>query len=78
MSSEAKTKALADLAAAHVQFKETVRGIPDDKLAAVVLGEWSAKDVIAHISSWNELAALDMRRIGRGHIPLLPVSARRT
>jgi hypothetical protein len=71
MSSEAKTKALADLAAAHVQFKETVRGIPDDKLAAVVLGEWSAKDVIAHISSWNELAALDMRRIGRGHIPTL-------
>ena len=71
MSSEAKTKALADLAAAHVEFKETVRGIPDDKLTVAVLGEWSAKDVIAHVSSWDELASLDLRRIGRGHVPTL-------
>lgn len=71
MSSEAKSKALADLAAAHVDFKEAVRGIPVDKLAAPVLGEWSAKDVIAHISSWDELASLDLRRIGRGHVPTL-------
>jgi len=71
MSSEAKTKALADLAAAHVGFKETIRGIPDEKLAVVMLGEWSAKDVIAHVGAWDELAALDIRRIGRGHIPCL-------
>jgi hypothetical protein len=71
MSAEAKAKALADLAAAHVDFKETVRGIPEDKLSVVMLGEWSAKDVIAHISSWDELASLDLRRIGRGHVPTL-------
>ncbi len=71
MSSEAKTNALADLAAAHIDFKETVRGIPTDKLALPVLGEWSAKDVIAHVSSWDELASLDLRRIGRGHVPTL-------
>ncbi len=69
MSSEAKSKAVADLAAAHLDFKETVRGIPDDKLPSPVLGEWSAKDVIAHVSSWDELASLDLRRIGRGHVP---------
>ncbi len=71
MSSEAKTKALADLAAAHNDFKETVQGIPDDKLTTVMLGEWSAKDVIAHVSAWDELASLDLRRIGRGHVPTL-------
>jgi hypothetical protein len=71
MSSEAKTKALADLAAAHVDFKETIRGIPEDKLAAVMLGEWSTKDVIAHVGAWDELASLDIRRIGRGHVPTL-------
>src|SRR3972149_9693690 len=71
MSSEAKAKALADLAAAHLDFKETVRGIPDDKLTVAMLGEWSAKDVIAHVSSWEELAALDLRRIGRGHVPFV-------
>jgi hypothetical protein len=68
---EAKTKALADLAAAHLDFKETVRGIPDDKLTVAVLGEWSAKDIIAHVSSWEEVAALDLRRIGRGHVPFV-------
>lgn len=71
MSSEAKAKALADLAAAHLEFKETVRGIPDDKLTIPVLEEWSAKDVVAHISSWEELGALDLRRIGRGHVPFI-------
>jgi hypothetical protein len=71
MTADAKTKALADLAAAHLTFKETVRDIPDDKLTVVMLGEWSAKDVIAHVSSWDELSALDLRRIGRGHVPCL-------
>jgi hypothetical protein len=71
MPAEAKAKALADLAAAHVHFKETVRGIPDDKLTLPMHGEWSAKDLIAHVSSWNEMAALDMARIARGHVPCL-------
>jgi hypothetical protein len=66
-----KSDALAALAAAHMGFKETVRDIPDEKLTVVMLGEWSAKDVIAHISSWNELSALDLRRVGRGHVPCL-------
>lgn len=71
MPAEAKTKALADLAAAHVEFKQAVRGIPEDKLTVPMHGEWSAKDVIAHISSWNELGALDMARLARGHVPFV-------
>ncbi len=69
MPAEAKAKALADLAAAHVHFKETVRGIPDDKLTVPMHGEWSVKDLIAHVSSWSEMGALDMARVGRGHVP---------
>lgn len=71
MTSEAKTKALADLAAAHVAFKEAVLGIPEDRLSVPMHGEWSAKDLIAHISSWNEFTSLDMRRLARGHVPCL-------
>jgi hypothetical protein len=71
MSTETKSKVLADLAAAHMDFKESIRGIPEDKLTVTMLGEWSAKDVIAHISSWDEMATLDVRRIGRGHVPFL-------
>jgi len=71
MTSEAKAKALADLAAAHVAFKEVVRGIPEDRLSVPMHGEWSAKDIVAHVSSWNEMSALDMRRLARGHVPCI-------
>jgi len=71
MTSEAKANALADVAAAHVAFKETVRGIPEERLSAPMHGEWSAKDLIAHVSSWNEHTSLDARRIARGHVPCI-------
>jgi hypothetical protein len=71
MSSEAKAKALADLAAAHAGFKEVSLHIPEDRLTVAMLGEWSAKDVIAHVSSFAEVVALDMHRLARGHVPVL-------
>ena len=71
MTSEAKAKALADLAAAHVDFKETVRGIPEDRLTVPMHGEWSAKDIVAHVSSWSEFSAQDMRRLARGDVPCI-------
>src|SRR3989304_7441698 len=71
MTAEAKAAALADLAAAHVEFKEAVRGIPEDRLTVPMHGEWSAKDLVAHISSWNEFTALDLRRLARGHVPCI-------
>ncbi len=71
MPAEAKTKALADLAAAHAGFKEVALHIPEDKLTKVMHGDWSAKDVIAHVSSLSEATALDVRRMARGHVPCL-------
>jgi hypothetical protein len=71
MSADAKAKILGDLAAAHADFRETARAVPDDKLAVVMHGEWSAKDLVAHVSSWDEVASLDLRRIGRSHVPTL-------
>jgi hypothetical protein len=72
MSLEAKRKTLEELAAAHVAFKETVSHIPDDKVTAPMQGEWSAKDLVAHVSSWEEVTALDVhRRLIRGHLPVI-------
>ena len=71
MSPEAKAKWLADIAAVHVAFKEVVRGVPEEKLSAPMHGEWSAKDLVAHVSSWNENTSLDARRIARGHVPCI-------
>jgi len=35
------------------------------------VGEWSSKDLLAHLASWDEFAAEDLRRVGRGHVPCL-------
>ncbi len=71
MSLEAKHKALDDLAGAHVELKEAALRIPEEKLNDALLGGWSVKDVIAHVSSWDELASLDVHRLARGHVPVL-------
>lgn len=71
MPAGAKVNALAQLAAAHVGFKEASLHIPEDKLATAMHGEWSAKDLIAHVSSLDEATALDLHRIARGHVPVL-------
>jgi hypothetical protein len=71
MSADSKAKALADLAGAHNGFGEAVRDICENKLTVPMHGDWSVKDLIAHVSVWNEVVALDARRIGRGHVPCL-------
>jgi hypothetical protein len=71
MSLEAKHKVLEELAAAHIAFKEAVLHIPEDSVTAPMHGDWCAKDLIAHVSSWDEITALDMHRIAQGHVPQL-------
>ncbi len=66
-----KSKALADLQAAYQELQQSASGVPDDKMGAVWSGEWSAKDILAHIASWDEFASLDLQRLGRGHMPCL-------
>lgn len=67
---EAKGRMLADLAAAHVTFKETILHIPDVHADEAVLGEWTAKDITAHLSSWDEVVCMDLQRLVRGHMPI--------
>lgn len=67
---EAKGRMLADLAAAHVSFKETILHIPDAHAAEAMLGDWTPKDVAAHLSSWDEVVCQDLQRLVRGHVPL--------
>lgn len=66
---ETKGRTLADLAAAHVSFKETILHIPEEHAVTAVLGDWTAKDVAAHVSSWDEVVCQDLQRLVRGHLP---------
>ncbi len=68
--SEAKAKLIGELEDAYQQLVAAIRGIPESKMTEPMLGEWSVKDILAHISSWDELEVQDLRRLGRGHVPM--------
>jgi hypothetical protein len=36
-----------------------------------VSGGWNVKDIVAHLSSWDEVSWLDFERAARGHLPFL-------
>jgi hypothetical protein len=48
-----------------------IQGLPDDKMAVPLVDDWSAKDVMGHITAWDEVTASDLRRIARGRLPCL-------
>ncbi len=66
-----KSEAISALEAARRQTLEAIDGIPEDKMTAPAFGDWSVKDVLCHLTSWEQFAAPDMQRVGRGHIPQL-------
>ena len=62
---------LSRLQESRDELVSAIRGLPEDKLTAPFAGEWTAKDIMAHIASWDEFSASDLRRIGCGRIPCL-------
>lgn len=66
-----KSDALAALEAARRETLGAIDGIPEDKMTAPAFGDWSVKDVLCHLTSWEQFAAPDLRRVSRGHIPQL-------
>jgi hypothetical protein len=73
MTTETRTAAtvIASLDRARAEFLEAIDGLPDTDLTKTAFGQWSVKDLIAHVSSWDEIGATDLERASRGHIPAL-------
>ena len=66
-----KSEALTALEAARRETLGAIDGIPEDKMTAPAFGDWSVKDVLCHLTSWEQFAAPDLQRVSRGHIPQL-------
>lgn len=66
-----KTDAIAALESARKEMVKAIEGIPDDKMTTPAFGTWSVKDVICHLTSWEQYAAPDLQRVARGHVPQL-------
>ena len=48
-----------------------IQGVADDRMSVPFAGDWSVKDIMGHIASWDEFTVSDLRRISRGRLPCL-------
>lgn len=48
-----------------------IDGITADRMLEPVDGEWSVKDILTHIASWDELIIPDLKRLRAGRVPTL-------
>ena len=66
-----KADAIGRIQASFKELQLVVRDLPDENMTEGWFDDWSTKDLLAHLASWDEFAAEDLRRIGRGHVPCL-------
>jgi len=54
------------LAQNREQLNFAIEGLPPDRMLVPVLDDWSVKDILTHITSWDELLLPDIYRLARG------------
>lgn len=62
----------AELSEARQVLHDSLHGLSDEGLTrSGAVGEWSVKDVLSHVTSWEEFALPDLARLTRGDTPTL-------
>jgi hypothetical protein len=56
---------------ARKEFLAAIDGLTPQQMTTPLHDDWSVKDILTHIVSWEELVMPDFRRVARGHLPLL-------
>ena len=63
---------LADLEKARNELRAGCQGLSEKQMTRLgAVGEWSVKDVLSHVASWDEAMLPDLARIARGETPAL-------
>jgi len=63
---------LEQMEKARSELRASYQGLPDEQMTRLeAVGEWSAKDVLSHVASWDEVLLPDLARIARGETPAL-------
>jgi hypothetical protein len=53
-------------------LRASFHGLSDEQMSRPgAVGEWSVKDVLSHVASWEELALPDLARLARGDAAVL-------
>lgn len=62
-----KAEFLERMRTARVALDEAVSGLTEDQIAYdIVAGEWTVKDILAHLGAWENEAALMIERAANG------------
>jgi Mycothiol maleylpyruvate isomerase N-terminal domain len=62
-----KQEFLERVRAGRAQLNAAIGGLTEDQLShEIVAGEWTAKDVLAHLAAWQGEARLAAERVARG------------
>lgn len=67
-----REKLATDLEQARNELRASYEGLSDEQMTqAGAVGEWSVKDTLTHIASWEEITLTDLQRVARGDMPTL-------
>ena len=72
MAQPTRQEAISVLNEGHAELHRLLDGIPEEdltRLGAIGGGEWSAKDLIGHIATWEEFALRSLEEWRRGELP---------
>ena|SRR5436190_13901991 len=70
--SGSKAELLIQAAREYKAFHESLHGLNEDHLAEVWLGDWSIKEIVAHMSGWHREMTPVLERLARGERPVPP------
>jgi hypothetical protein len=62
---------LASVDESRRKLLAAIEGLTDDQMMKPVVGDWSVKDLLAHVASYEEMALPDIERVARGDAPAL-------
>jgi hypothetical protein len=69
-----KERVLRDMDKAWRAFMQSIRGIPESLMSEPgVAGDWSVKDILAHVAAWDREAMRAVMQILRGDEPQWPI-----
>lgn len=66
-----REKTLAEMASARKNFLAALDRLSEEQMVRPVVGEWSVKDLLAHVACWEEVLLPDIQRLARGDAPAL-------
>ncbi len=71
MGGSARDSLRALLDGARAELLAAIEGLTPEQMTVPVIGDWSAKDILAHVSAWEQQIVMDLERVRDDFTPAL-------